>query len=62
MTVQWWFIMRIKPTSAYGDMWIYYTIRRHEPPYMFQPTAVAIFMEVFFDGYITENIKTNLRI
>ena len=26
MTMHWWFIMRIKPTSAHEDMRIYYTI------------------------------------
>ena len=51
----------IKP-SEYRDTWIYYTIRHREPPYMIQPPIMAIFMEVFFEGYIAKNIKTNLWI
>jgi hypothetical protein len=53
--------MRIKPTSSYEDMWIYYTIDVVRLLHV-QPPTVANFREVFFKGYIAKYVKTNLQI
>jgi len=37
-------------------MYIYYT-KISVASYMFRPSIVAIFREVFFEGYIAQNVK-----
>jgi hypothetical protein len=52
------FVMSIEPTSTYVNLLHY----RCPKPRTFCPRIVAIFMEVFLEGYIAKNIKINLQI
>jgi hypothetical protein len=49
-------LWEIRPTSASTDMQIYCIINS-AACYMFRPTIAAIFSEVFFEGYIAQNVK-----
>jgi hypothetical protein len=44
-------LCEIRPTSAYADMYILMYIINSVASYMFRPPIVAIFREVFFEGY-----------
>ena len=52
-------LLDIRPTSAYTGMCIY-CITNSLAPYMFRPPVVAIFRELFFEGYITLERQNNL--
>jgi hypothetical protein len=51
------FTMRIKPTSAYEYIWFNYFIIVVNSC-MFRPPFVAIFREVFYEGYNITKITT----
>jgi len=52
-------LLDIRPTSAYTEMYIYCIINSLAS-YMFRSPVVAIFREVFFEGYITLERQNNL--
>ena len=63
MTMHWWFIMSLKPKSAYENMWIYYTIyfvsRLHVSVTYCGHLQVGVFQRIYYKEHQNQfaNIK-----